>query len=408
MRHALPRLLALLVLLAVSLTGCAQSKDPSAPAAGADGDADADADGDSGGDADGDGDSGGDGDADGDGDGDGDADADADGDADVVRDECADGTADCPAHSTCLDTADAYECECLAGYERNGFICLDIDECAAGDGGGCDPNADCQNQQGGFACTCRPGFEGDGLACADVDECAVAHGGCDAIASCTNLPGTFACACPDGWLGDGVVCRERGDTQVLNLDGSGGTTEVGMAATGLDDTDVWNTMSGAFSTDYTIDGLLWADGMASDASVHVTNLPGIWGQNPAAAVNDAMFTDYVYSWSGDSATLTFAGLDAGFYQVWGYAHEMSAQGNSGFSAAVVEDENGAALSETAVEYTSSSADWDQADWVEDSQYVVLDELEVLAGQLLRATVHAGGNGAGNAGCILNGLQLVRQ
>ena len=35
----------------------------------------------------------------------------------------------------------------------------------------CDENASCANTDGSFTCTCNPGFEGEGDVCTNIDEC---------------------------------------------------------------------------------------------------------------------------------------------------------------------------------------------------------------------------------------------
>jgi len=375
-------------------------------AAGGGGDADSDADADADADVDGDADV----DVDGDADGDGDA-ADCDvgfvlqGGACLDLDECADQTADCPLHSTCANTEGGYDCNCVDGFVRNGLICLDIDECADG-AAGCDANATCNNQIGSFECACNEGFVGDGLACADVDECLDGIAGCDANASCLNTPGSFTCTCNDGWLGNGLACRPRGDEQLLDIAFGSPNDKVGPAATGMFDDDMWNFVSGAFSTDYTVDGLLWSTGEDTGASLRAENLPGVWGFD--STLDDLMYETFVYSWSGATATLTFTGLPAGQYELWIYSHEGGDVGNSGLSASVHDLVDGPALVETDVEYTTVSPDWNAAEWIEGAQYVVLDPVDVEDGQVLKVNVHNGQQGVGNAGCVVNGLQIVQR
>ena len=54
----------------------------------------------------------------------------------------------------------------------------------------CDPHATCV----GGACVCAEGWTGDGASCVDIDECAVGNGGCDA--RCVDRDGGFQCYAP--------------------------------------------------------------------------------------------------------------------------------------------------------------------------------------------------------------------
>jgi len=53
----------------------------------------------------------------------------------------------------------------VSGYEFDGSICADTDECSDASKNNCHANADCQNLDGGFLCTCQDGYVGDGVTC---------------------------------------------------------------------------------------------------------------------------------------------------------------------------------------------------------------------------------------------------
>ena len=58
----------------------------------------------------------------------------------------------------------------------------------------------CHNFAGSFNCSCGTGYNGSWPACVDIDECAVGNGGCDASTVCTNLsPGRECGVCPPGY-----------------------------------------------------------------------------------------------------------------------------------------------------------------------------------------------------------------
>merc|ERR1712176_741202 len=139
------------------------------------------------------------------------------------KDECADGTNDCPANSQCSNIPGGFECTCDEGYKKpaNGKnICKDVDECTGQDilTNNCDALATCSNTDGSFTCACNAGFadtNGDGTLCDQVDECADASlNDCDPLATCSNLDITadntagFACVCNEGYVGDGTACKD--------------------------------------------------------------------------------------------------------------------------------------------------------------------------------------------------------
>ena len=74
---------------------------------------------------------------------------------DLAEDSCAD-------QATCTNTVGSYTCACNPGYEGNGEVCTDRDECLDGSND-CSPFADCANTQGSFGCTCRSGYQGTGI-----------------------------------------------------------------------------------------------------------------------------------------------------------------------------------------------------------------------------------------------------
>lgn len=94
---------------------------------------------------------------------------------------------------------------CGTGFDCVNGACVDINECANGNGG-CDSNAMCVNTNPGRTCSCGSGYVGDGLSCTDVNECATNNGGCDAHATCVNITGGRTCTCNSGYSGDGLSC----------------------------------------------------------------------------------------------------------------------------------------------------------------------------------------------------------
>ncbi|KAG7229887.1 hypothetical protein INR49_009604 [Caranx melampygus] len=116
-------------------------------------------------------------------------------------DECLTGLHGCHSKAGCNNTLGSYSCVCLSGYVGDGTNCQDIDECQK-ENGGCHANALCTNFEGGRQCQCKVGFRGNGFQCNDVNEC-VNQRICHWNATCTNNPGSYVCTCNAGYKGNG-------------------------------------------------------------------------------------------------------------------------------------------------------------------------------------------------------------
>ncbi|KAI8480737.1 hypothetical protein Bbelb_415300 [Branchiostoma belcheri] len=131
-----------------------------------------------------------------------------------------------PAHGT-ISSTEAYYYQdvvtftCDAGYKLNGVFnvscqvggmwshpiptCTDIDECTMSVNALCGVNAHCINTDGSFLCVCDVGYEKNGFECIDINECTI-DSPCDRNAECTNTDGSFLCQCKLGHLGNGFNC----------------------------------------------------------------------------------------------------------------------------------------------------------------------------------------------------------
>ncbi|KAL0983660.1 hypothetical protein UPYG_G00130910 [Umbra pygmaea] len=135
-------------------------------------------------------------------------------------DECRVDHHVCGTHSVCNNQPGTFRCECDSGYHfaSDGHTCIEVDRpvdhCASGSHD-CDisERAQCSYSGGSsYRCSCLPGFQGDGRVCQDVDECRSAS--CHQDAVCVNTEGSFTCRCQPGYYGDGFSCSsERTKTQ---------------------------------------------------------------------------------------------------------------------------------------------------------------------------------------------------
>jgi hypothetical protein len=137
---------------------------------------------------------------------------------------------------------------CPVGYTGDGLVpgvnfqaatatgCNDSDECTDTGlvNGGCSPLVMCSNTMGGRTCgACPAGYEGDGVVCADVNECARSNGGCDTLATCANTVGGRECgACPVGYKGSGATVCKRESACANNNGGCDPLTTCGDTGTG--------------------------------------------------------------------------------------------------------------------------------------------------------------------------------
>jgi hypothetical protein len=104
-------------------------------------------------------------------------------------------------HGTCIDTGDAFKCDCSPGF--SGDDCsTDVDECADAANPPCKNGGTCTNTEGGFTCACAAGFSGKDCG-GDVDECAdPANSPCKNGGTCTNTAGGYSCTCAAGFKGE--------------------------------------------------------------------------------------------------------------------------------------------------------------------------------------------------------------
>lgn len=120
---------------------------------------------------------------------------------------------DCAAGQLCASTLLSPECVnpgCGNNVLEPGEACddgnlADDDGCAAvctvEDGWFCrNEPSQCETCGAGYAYSAADG------ACLDIDECATGNGGCDLNAQCMNTPGGRSCSCDWGYHGDGTVC----------------------------------------------------------------------------------------------------------------------------------------------------------------------------------------------------------
>ncbi|XP_076866148.1 adhesion G protein-coupled receptor E5 isoform X2 [Brachyhypopomus gauderio] len=124
----------------------------------------------------------------------------------VDDDECQYDNPICGEHAVCYNTHGSYYCQCKPGYQTHSLTvnftkdkCGDINECRE-DKEICGPNSSCINSHGSYTCTCNPGFTLHATQCVpkDIDECE-SQETCGEHAACHNTMGSFYCTCHPGY-----------------------------------------------------------------------------------------------------------------------------------------------------------------------------------------------------------------
>ncbi|XP_043558361.1 mucin-4-like isoform X1 [Chiloscyllium plagiosum] len=111
----------------------------------------------------------------------------------------------CWNEATCVDSINAFSCNCLPGY--TGKLCEQvINNCASKP---CQSNGFCQNLINDYHCWCFDNWEGKDCN-EDVDECSRGTHRCDQNAGiCDNVFGSYICSCKEGYESDGFICKEK-------------------------------------------------------------------------------------------------------------------------------------------------------------------------------------------------------
>ncbi|XP_067277091.1 uncharacterized protein si:ch73-105b23.6 [Pseudorasbora parva] len=112
----------------------------------------------------------------------------------------------CHPNGLCHLSSSGYQCVCDLGFEGDGLICSDINECEENV---CPKKeTQCVNKLGSFDCICKVGYTLNGTECIDVDECESGVNSCSKFAQCVNTIGSHLCFCRNGFTGDGKNCSE--------------------------------------------------------------------------------------------------------------------------------------------------------------------------------------------------------
>lgn len=179
---------------------------------------------------------------------------------------------------------------------------------------------------------------------------------------------------------------------LLNVDFANPGVWNGVAATGDGVPDVWNSWYAPYQYFSEIFDLRWSTGANSGASAVIENAPGAWDSGLA----DLMMSTFAHSFSYQPILVTFSDLPSGRYDVYVYSHGVLNEQNSS-----IRIETGGVT--YGPETTTSGPDWTATAWAEGSQYVLLPNVVINAGDtlLLRSDAAAADL------AVLNGVQFRR-
>ncbi|CAL8330042.1 unnamed protein product [Gadus morhua 'NCC'] len=125
--------------------------------------------------------------------------------------QCTDSSDQFPGKNTTLNDEGPLSAEEEEDQEKTFTEKMVADQEGCGSPG-CHVHARCAQEEGRLACRCVHGFQGDGRLCVDIDECSSGTPPCDRSAECHNSPGSYLCRCRLGYHGDGTTCEDTRTT----------------------------------------------------------------------------------------------------------------------------------------------------------------------------------------------------
>ena len=118
-----------------------------------------------------------------------------------------------------MNRVPGYTCECPPGFQGDGRVGCEPAEVRTG----CQSDFDCTNNAQCGAdrtCRCRKGFEPNGALCIDINECTRQPQVCGPSATCTNTQGGYECRCQAPLTGNPPLEPCKGKEQNTSSSGS--------------------------------------------------------------------------------------------------------------------------------------------------------------------------------------------
>ncbi len=200
----------------------------------------------------------------------------------------------CGVNAHCEMIGGTPQCVCDAHYAPSATgECVDVDECSSAP---CDPNAWCTNIPGGFLCLCKLGWEGDGLVCTDIDECtrhpATGPSSACVDGACTNTQGGFECDC-----GAHLERQFVGSPPLVSTPLWWRVSELPLESIHANQESVYDVLGGPWLTG----GYSAALGPQGDVHVISQNVPPVSSPEPVAEV--AVLREFVVGRTADGRLL---------------------------------------------------------------------------------------------------------
>eukprot|EP00933_Yihiella_yeosuensis_P060247 TRINITY_DN6253_c4_g1_i1.p1 TRINITY_DN6253_c4_g1~~TRINITY_DN6253_c4_g1_i1.p1 ORF type:complete len:1111 (+),score=158.47 TRINITY_DN6253_c4_g1_i1:93-3425(+) len=160
----------------------------------------------------------------------------------VDVDECARNNHTCKIQNPCVNTAGSFQCKCGTGYSGTLPVCNNLNECTAGTHtcNGMGLGVGCIDTVGSFRCGCLAGYTNltqintsQKLQCSNINECNTTTTGhqhnCSTNSQCSDTVGSFLCACKVGYFAnatsaDPTACTDMDECATNRCAALEGTT----------------------------------------------------------------------------------------------------------------------------------------------------------------------------------------
>ncbi|CAF1421927.1 unnamed protein product [Didymodactylos carnosus] len=154
-------------------------------------------------------------------------------------------------NGTCTNTIGSFKCDCNKGYKVVNNTCVDINECDETVKPSCFNNETCWNTVGSYYCTCLEGYYVLHNKCEDVNEC-LSEFSCPWNTTCFNIPGSWRCGCGTGFKQINGLCYDIDECQQYGINSDHilhiPTPEGSMALQSINNCSVYATCKNTYGS----------------------------------------------------------------------------------------------------------------------------------------------------------------